>query len=518
MNSLLKTRVPFNGGSYFTLSLFLAIGWFTVTFLANESPPSQSPFVAVLWALFVSTVVSTGFIAVWIVVGFVSNRLMQLVLPVYVTFAFYSYIQGFANDSFSFDFIRNRLFYSDRVFVPLLVLLTIVVFLLINRFVKWNDTFARYAVIVVLFLGLWNFALWGFGQTESFSFDGERSTSDAVLMPPAEQFPIFWLLFDGYARADVLTEHYGFDNSTFLNQLESQGFDVDYEATSNFISTGFVIPSMMELENFGTIGESSVNALAADRDPSDWRFEESALAILLSDIGYTSIEHSSERPTSIGTRVFSVSFYETTGLKAIPPSLQWWRHANGTGGVGLIDNLAATSAHAGEQDVVVFSYNYQPHPPYFFDAAGPKPGSQLAQPTFKTRREEWYKKDEFVGQTEFVNARILEAVEEIIENSSVDPLIIIQSDHGPASSWIDGKLSDTPSEELFYERTAILSAVHLPASCDKNEYAKSNSSLNTFSLVLNSCFGTDVALHPDDVYWGDPGRFTVYEDGVWSPE
>ena len=493
--------------------LFVATGLFTVAFLASESPPSQSPISVVAWSAFASTVIATGFVVVWLAVRRVSAALGRLVLPGYVAFAFYGYFQGFVSDIVAFDFVRHRLFFSDRIFLPLIIVVTLLIYFVASRFISWNATVARYALVLVLALTLWNLASWGLGQARSFSFAGERATAGVVLERPDELFPIYWMLFDAYARDDVLERDFGFDNSPFLGELEDRGFVVNRKAITNFMATGLVLPASMELENPGEIEPASARSIVADRVPAHWRFEESALAILLGEIGYRSLELSSERSISVMTRVFPISFYETTGLRALPPRLQPWR---GSAGVGFIENMEATVAQAGAQDVLVFSYNYPPHPPYRFNAAGAKSDFKFVQPDFKTRREEWQQKDDYVGQLEFVNSQILEAVDQILAISPVDPLIIIQSDHGPASNWTEGKIAATPNEALFYERTSILSAAYLPAGCESRAFGESNSSVNTFILVLNSCFGTELPLHSDDIFWGNVGALTRYEDGVWS--
>ncbi|MCI0882516.1 MAG: hypothetical protein J4O05_10445 [Chloroflexi bacterium] len=513
MSLLTRVRGVLIGPSVSVAILFVSIGLFTVAFLAGESPPSQSPISAVTWSAFVSAFIAFGFVAVWLAVRRVSKALSRLVLPGYITFAFYGYFQGFVSDVVAFDFIRNRLFFSDRIFLPLAVVATLLVYFAASRFVTWNLTIARYTLVLVLALTLWNFSLWGLRQSQSYSFETERATTGVVLDRPDDLFPIYWLLFDGYARDDVLERHFGFDNSPFLDQLESRGFVVNRKAITNFMATGLVLPGQMELENLGAIDPVSARSLVADRDPAHWRFEESALARLLGDIGYRSVELSSERSTSVATRVFPISFYESTGLRALPPRLQLWRRSAGT---GFIENMEATVAQSGAQDVLVFSYNYPPHPPYLFSATGPTSGPRLIQPDFKTRREEWQHKDEYVGQLEFVNSQILQAVEQIMAASPAPPLIIIQSDHGPASNWTEGKIVADPNEALFYERTSILSAVLLPSSCERSALEESNSSVNTFNLILNSCFGTQMPVHPDDVFWGNIGALTRYEDGVWS--
>jgi hypothetical protein len=321
------------------------------------------------------------------------------------------------------------------------------------------------------------------------------------------------MLFDGYARDDVLAELYDFDNSPFLGGLESRGFSINREANTNFASTVMVIPSLIELENMGEIDDESALSIYNDRSPAHWRFDESAISTLLSGIGYESLELSSNKTRSLIANVFPVAYYESTGLRALPPRFQPWRGSLVT---GITANLMATGQSASSPNSLVFSYNFQPHPPYLYDSSGGLAGATLLQPVEKTRREDWKDVDGYIGQLEFVNSLVTDAVDDILDNSSVEPLIIIVSDHGTASQWNEGRLSSTPTRELFDERIGILSAVLLPDSCDQSEFDKSDALMNTFSMVLNSCFGANLDLHPNDVYWGDIGSLDHYIGAVWT--
>ena len=44
---------------------------------------------------------------------------------------------------------------------------------------------------------------------------------------------IYYLIFDQYARSDILKKYYNYDNSSFINSLENQGFNVAKESYSN---------------------------------------------------------------------------------------------------------------------------------------------------------------------------------------------------------------------------------------------------------------------------------------------
>jgi len=89
-----------------------------------------------------------------------------------------------------------------------------------------------------------------------------------------------------------------------------------------------------------------------------------------------------------------------------------------------------------------------------------------------------------------------QVIDTILANSSQPPVIIIQGDHGPGSrlDW------DSPQRTCLWERTPILNAYYLPEGRDSLLYP-SISPVNSFRVVLNSYFGTNLPLLPDDTYF-----------------
>ena len=493
----------------------IAIGMFSVAFLASQAPPSQSSPQEVAWVMFFATCVACSFLILWMVIRRISKDLSGIVITGYIAFVFYGYIQKFINDFVSFEFIRYRFFFQDRIFLPATLIAIVLIYYLSKRFVKWNPAIASYVAIIALVLALWNLAFWGNGQLRSYTFAEERAIAGITLEAPKSQFAIYWMLFDGYGRDDVLAREFDFDNSSFLSALENRGFTVYREAITNCSLTGCVLPAMMELENFGTLDKNSVRALAGHRKNNHWRFEESAVVTLLSQIGYKDMELSSERSPVIISEPFPMAYYEKTGLSSLQPSLQLWRKYPR---FGLINNMRETASQAVNDDVVVFSYNLPPHPPYYFDAEGKFLDPPILEPDQQARMKNWDQKDAYIGQLKFVNSQILTTVDEIIENTNADPLIIIMSDHGPASNWNEGNFRDTPSEALFNERVPILKAVRIPKLCKAAEFDKSSNSWNTFAVVLNGCFNAGLPIYPDDVWWNPGNPNQHYENGIWKPQ
>ena len=502
-----------NGSIKPVAALSITTGLFSVAFLANQAPSSQSTPFEIAWTMLFTVFTAVCFMLLWLVIKRVSNDAATITLIGYIVFLFYGYIQRFMDDAVIFNFARDRFFYQDRIFLPASIVAIIIIYYASKTLLRLDYSVARYLSVLMLALTIWNLTLWGIGQTRSYSFTTQRATANISLNEPKELFPIYWMLFDGYGRDDILAEEFDFDNSPFLSELENRGFTIDKNAISYCPHTDCVIGALMELENFALLDEDSILSIIKNRATAHWRFEDSALVGLLSQIGYKSVELSSERSPIVASRIFPIAYYEKTGLNALHPKLHIWRYFNR---LGLVKNMEETGSQANQKDVIVFSYNLAPHPPYYFDKNGKHLNPRIIEPDNKERMKTWDQKDKYIEQLQFVNSNILATVDEIIETSEVQPLIIVMSDHGPASNWNEGRIRHTPSEALFNERVPILSAVLIPKYCKAEEFGKSRSSVNTFNAVLNACFQTNIPMYADDVWWNPGNSIGHYPDGIWK--
>ena len=133
-------------------ALIVVIGLFTVAFLANESPPSPAPIGKITWSAAVTGFVSAVAIVIWFVSRMVSIKLSRLVFPLYVTFVFYGHIQGLADDLITFEFVRDRLLYSDRLFAPVSIIVTLGVYFGLTRIISFNSTVTKYTAGLLVLL------------------------------------------------------------------------------------------------------------------------------------------------------------------------------------------------------------------------------------------------------------------------------------------------------------------------------------------------------------------------------
>ena len=105
-------------------------------------------------------------------------------------------------------------------------------------------------------------------------------------------------------------------------------------------------------------------------------------------------------------------------------------------------------------------------------------------------------RDEYISgyrsQVAFINARLRDVVESIKARAGLEPVIIVQSDHGPGSglNWESSAGTD------MTERSGILSAYYLPGGGTDLLY-NSISPVNTFRVVFNAYFGGTYPMQPD---------------------
>jgi hypothetical protein len=130
----------------------------------------------------------------------------------------------------------------------------------------------------------------------------------------------------------------------------------------------------------------------------------------------------------------------------------------------------------------------KPHFPYMFDREGhivDKPaGWEPMDDLFAENADEMY-----ADQVAFVSWRILDTLDIILANSEQPPIIILQGDHG----WRKHDKRYSP------ERLLNLSAYYVPEPMRSQLYPNITP-INSFRLMFDSLFGTNLGLLPDESY------------------
>jgi hypothetical protein len=121
----------------------------------------------------------------------------------------------------------------------------------------------------------------------------------------------------------------------------------------------------------------------------------------------------------------------------------------------------------------VHAHIINPHPPYVFNADG----------TLNPDAEDTPEREGYPAQLAYLEPRILDAVQKILDESEQPPIIIVEGDHGFGKKFV----------------TSNLLALYLPDGGAQG-LDEHMTLVNVFPTIFNTYFGTDIELLPDESY------------------
>jgi hypothetical protein len=342
---------------------------------------------------------------------------------------------------------------------------------------------------------------------------------------------IYLIIVDGYGRADLLGDLYGFDNSPFLSFLTEKGFYVTDRATSNYPQTELSLSSSLNLNYLDEYVDGFGNT--SDRGPLRELLQHTTMRRLLEDQGYQFVALPSAtlfaqiRDADIYFSLTSSNVNEFEGLLLSStvagvavdafgvdlPVQSYELHRRYI--LYALDKLMGVPELPGPK--FVFAHILSPHPPFIFGREGEfiipeRPYSTWDASLFPGTQAEY--QEGYIDQMIFLNRQLVEVITGILEKSSTPPIIILQGDHGPGLYYNTIELDTT----CLYERYSILSAYYFPDG-DYQSLYPSITPVNTFRVILNQYFGGDMELLEDRNYfagWLAPYLFTDVTEQVNS--
>lgn len=339
----------------------------------------------------------------------------------------------------------------------------------------------------------------------------------AVTKKVDKQPDIYYIVFDAYARDDILKKFYDYDNHEFLDYLSNKGFYVARQSLANYAFTELSIASSLNMTYLDHLAQDSKVADSNNRIPLIDMIRSSRISTFLKKRGYKTFAFSTGfSPTEIRnadyylSQALSLSDFEnalinTTPLPLLTKNLQSKLHRD-----RIIFTLSKLPEIAKtESPKFVFVHIFAPHPPFVFGEHGETLNYStyfyFADNKFVMPREDYVKK--YKSQLIFLNRKIQDALTGIIANSDRQPIIIIQGDHGPRSMVNLWKPDDT----LFSEAMSILLACRLPNN-DHHNFYNSVTPVNIFRIILNQYFGTDLQVLEDNSYFSTLQNYFKFID------
>ncbi len=338
-------------------------------------------------------------------------------------------------------------------------------------------------------------------QSRISQADAEKDASTLSLKPGSQPPDIYYIILDGYGRADVLEKQFGYDNSPFLNDLKNLGFSIPDCSQSNYAQTQLSLASSLNFNYIDALSNRFV-AGSQDRTGLDALIHHGAVRESLEKAGYKTVAFATG---FLATELTDADYFlspgyswgklnefesllmETTFARLIQDGNRFGMQTSGSERfrertLFALDKLDKLSYIKGPK--FVFVHLVIPHPPYVFGPTGGPIAPDQAGDT-KTQVGAGHYRDQVI----YINSRMKEIVPKIIANSTTPPIIIIQGDHGPT----------VPSSSRA--RMSNLNVYYLPGA--GTSVYPTITPVNTFRIIFNTYFGQNLKLLDDISLYSD---------------
>ncbi len=324
------------------------------------------------------------------------------------------------------------------------------------------------------------------------------------LSPSMPNLPdIYLIVLDGYVRADILYSLYQVDNNQFLGHLADRGFYIATKSHSNYGSTLFSLASLLNYSYLDTL-DASLPDGTNDLNLFKALISENQAFKQLRGLGYRLVVNSSGYELAsfsnadeyLQETVVLHDFHHIL-LSNTPLSVFSRRNYN-------IQREQISKALTHLPDIandpaptLAFIHILAPHPPFVFDANG-KPINPPRDYSIRDGSDFLMVDDSrdyingYRGEIIYLNRRVQDAIDRILDNSAQPPIIILQGDHGSGLFFDRNSLENTH----VWERYAILNAYYFPNHGDAGLYP-TITPVNSLRVMFNTYFGTHYPLLPD---------------------
>jgi hypothetical protein len=335
---------------------------------------------------------------------------------------------------------------------------------------------------------------------------------------------IYLIVLDKYTGSRSLQANYGFDNAPFERFLRSRGFVVPSRARANYVHTFLALASLLNWRYLDDLPERF------GRDGSDWAvayplIEDSRTVRFLTSRGYRFIffptafaatrrnrfaHRNYPAPATIPSE-FGLAWMQSTPLPTLRRAVYSAerRAANPFPYTpeppAMLDRKFERLVQLPKKrgPLFVFVHLLLPHEPYVYDRTcrhlepyWPIEDQGLEEPRLKAA---------YVEQIECLNRKLTLLVDRLITNSSRQPIIILQADHGHGRNGRNQPhIAEVPPDRAA-ERADIFAAYYVPPVVAAALH-DSISPVNVFRALFDHLFDLPLPPLEDVTYWSAHDR------------
>jgi len=447
----------------------------------------------------------------WIILGLKLKNYRKsgiIVSIFFILFFSYGHLSN-SLDGFIIDNIERNIFLGISYFLVFSILTYF--FIKTKRNLKNLTSIANVVAVAIIAITVVNFI--NFDTTVQNSFEVEKFDNFIPSEFNIEKYlDIYYIILDGHADLQTLKNIYNYDNSSFLEYLETNEFIIPQKSFSNYPATFMSLASSLNMEYISE--QNSMKLDSKDRSLLYRLIDENKIMKYFKSRGYTTFSFNSGWDATMFVKEADVnlcggSYFNTPfivkifSLSILNPVYTMFFESDSRERVLCAFSEIPQITIQTDTPVFVFAHILIPHSPYIF---GPN-GEKVSPETLEMGLSTWENKKGYLDQVKFVDKKIKEVVGKILDNSETSPIIIIQSDHGSAytMNWED------PDQYMLQERFSILNAYYLPSGGEEIVY-DGITPVNTFRQLLNYYFDEKYELLDDKSYYSNYDRPYDFKD------
>jgi Sulfatase len=319
---------------------------------------------------------------------------------------------------------------------------------------------------------------------------------------------VLLLVLDGYGRADLLQDNFGYDNSPFLEGLTERGFLIASQATANYSYTYASLSTMLNLDYVflpGDIEETERELMRAALTGAIGivpAFKRAGYDVTYFENAWGGSLCGSAIDVCVRNGLFRRGVWNVSQLTILAPLFESVMDNPFTQlSADQLASLGSVISRPRDDTRPRFTIAHilLPHSPILLGSDCSMRAPDLLRVWGPGRPEtQIARRVNYVEQVECVNQGVLTALDEFLA-ASPDGIVMISADHGPASTLFNDVPADEQSAATIRERMTLLSAYRLPG-CE-GALRQDLTPVNGARSLVNCALGTRLPPVSDVNYW-----------------
>ena len=504
-------KFAFEFSKYFLPAFLFALSYI---FTIYERNISQVYLYELLQPIIISIIAVS--VLIFISNHFLKNSDKQVIFSSFFVFIFFLYGDIWWNTNSFYFKLGQSIFGTNILLFPVSILVLGLFMGWLRHTTRSFNSVTKFLVVVSIIITL--IPIIKIGNYERNQLSTYKDVSKLTL-PIANQqiskdtYPdIYYIVPEDYSSFSVLKSNFNYDSSDFEKFLVDRGFYIATQSSSNYPKTFLSLTSSMNMEYLNYL---SVHKNSSDQNLVNSLATNNNVLVFLRSIGYrfyqmgswwgitknnprADMNYTLENQSNIAVGGFNYLLLSSSLFNPILEKLsdngiltesdrdKWKRNEF------QFTTLSNTINNQGPK--MVFVHIISPHEPYVYG----KNCEYLTRQDTTSQHEG----QNYVNQINCLNQKFEAMIDEILSKSAKPPIIILQTDEGasffadeisPRDSW------EKAGPELLKDKFPILTAFYLPGVSHQQLYPQI-SPVNTFRLIFNLYFDTEIPLLPDINY------------------